>query len=124
MHGCISYLPIRTLTPDKFYSCQHILLTAEEKWDPYSDNFAQSKHAALKQHQDEGHDSYRHVSAISSLDLRSSIVPEKLGIAEKTLQVITQRVICVIVLYRLMYILTPYFQKPSQFVAMNVHRYL
>jgi hypothetical protein len=99
MHGCISYLPIRTPTPDELYSCRHILLTAEEKWDPCSDCFAQAEHAALKQHIREGHDSYRHISTTSSRDHRSSIVPDilanrwgtSLDIAEKTLQVTTQR---------------------------------
>jgi hypothetical protein len=55
---------------------------SRRKCDPYSDNFAQAEHAALKQHLREGHDSYReghvsycHVSSTSNHDYRSSIVP-------------------------------------------------
>jgi hypothetical protein len=74
-------------------------LTAEEKEDPDSDTFAQAEHAALKHHLREGHDTYRHVSATSSRDHLSSIVPELLAkrlgtildIDEETLQVTTQR---------------------------------
>jgi hypothetical protein len=32
MYGCISYLPIRTPTPDEIDHCHHILLTSEEAW--------------------------------------------------------------------------------------------
>jgi hypothetical protein len=50
MYGCISYLPIRTPTPNEIESCPHIILTLEEVWSPYSDTFNISENSYLPPH--------------------------------------------------------------------------
>ncbi len=107
MHGCVSYLPIRTPTPDEMQRCQWIHLTSEEQWEPYHDNFARAEEAMLAQtlhKQDTYQDTSvnihgRIVSATSSKDHRSSVTPESLArrwgtsldVATKTLRVTTQQ---------------------------------
>jgi hypothetical protein len=66
MFGCISYLPIRTPTPDELTRCRRILLTAEDEWNPYSDHFARSEDASLPLH-------LRTIHATSSREHQSSI---------------------------------------------------
>lgn len=92
MHGCISYMPIRAPTQDKMDNCRHILMTSEEVWDPYSDNFSIAEKVFTASEK-------RGVYATSSKDHRSNVTPETLAqrwgtsidIASKTLKVTTQR---------------------------------
>ncbi len=98
LYGCISYLPIRTPTQDELNNCRQIILTCEEKWDPYSDNFAIAEEAALSRHfKSNPHE--RYFASASSKDHRSSIPPDVLSrrwgtsleIATKTLKNTTQK---------------------------------
>jgi hypothetical protein len=92
MSGCISYLPIRTPTPDEIERCRHVLLTSEDLLSPYNDSFAISANSYLPPH-------HRTLGATSSKEHRSSVSPELLAqrwgtsidIASKTLKVTTQR---------------------------------
>ncbi|MGH3053527.1 MAG: hypothetical protein ACRDL7_00940, partial [Gaiellaceae bacterium] len=43
LHGCISYIPIRTPTKDELEECHWIHLTSEAEWDPYSLDFARQE---------------------------------------------------------------------------------
>jgi hypothetical protein len=92
MYGCISYLPIRTPTPDEMNRCRHILLSSEELWSPYDDSFTQSENSHLPPH-------HRTLGATSRIEHRSSVPPAllaqcwgtSLDITSKTLKVTTQR---------------------------------
>jgi len=107
MHGCISYLPIRTPTKEELDECRWIYLTSEEHWNPYDEHFANAEEAMMKKTTRTKY-SYEHVSydsggravfATSSKEHRSNISPEMLSwrwgtsvdIARCTLRVTTQR---------------------------------
>jgi hypothetical protein len=92
MYGCISYLPIRTPTPDELQRCCRIILTSEEMWNPYLETFHISENSYLPPH-------HRTAGATSSKEHRSSIPAETLAqrwgasvdIASRTLKITTQR---------------------------------
>jgi hypothetical protein len=93
MYGCISYLPIRTPTPDELQRCHHITLTSEEMWNPYSETFNISENSYLPPH-------HSTAGATSSKEHRSSVPAETLAqrwgtsvdiAARTTLEITTQR---------------------------------
>jgi hypothetical protein len=50
LHGCISYLPIREPTPKELDECIHIILTADQEWEPYSERFQTHENVFLPSH--------------------------------------------------------------------------
>jgi hypothetical protein len=95
MYSFISYLPIRTPTPDEIHRCRQIILTSEEAWSLYPETFNSSKNSFLPPH-------HRATCATSIKEHRSSFPAEvlaqrwgtSLNIATRTLKVTTQRGIC------------------------------
>jgi hypothetical protein len=76
MHGCIFLLPYLSSNARRalflLIYCPH----SRRKMGSLSRDFAQEEHASLNQHLRKGHDSYCHVSATSSCDHCSLILPD------------------------------------------------
>lgn len=101
LHGCISYLPIRTPTEDELKNCRQIELTSDREWNPYSDRFLENEksfnnHLQFTQNVS---NTLRNVAATSSKEHRSTVDAAKLArrwgtnleVAAQTLKVTTQR---------------------------------
>jgi hypothetical protein len=48
MEGVVSYLPTRKPTSHEIETCDHLQLTAEDDWNPHSDEFASQEQTAMR----------------------------------------------------------------------------